>query len=483
MRKAVGALAVGALVAWGCGKTDEPTPPTGDGERTAPTPEPTSNTPPSETPPSTDNPPSSTPDPTTPPPSETTPPPTTTPPVSQVGPWPNEPTLDYSQRYSLGDVRAMAVDDGYNIWLLNGDRIGVLRPGDSTPTWTSGVGQAAQGFGSDKLALGSSVMCGGSAGRVYVGYTTYELDNSFIYDPSGAIYPEYTQHDPSLFDPARYDEYKKGDMDVVKLQADGTIALEEHLGRASRNNGANFMGVRNTNDYHFDEDRSILSCTKVMRGTYKGEVYIGTNHGVTRIKGLSFTSHRHPIWYQTNPDGSQTQKAGYTYGLGISQSGDVLIANDWEIGIVTPSVNLADWDRVDDSLNKVKLNSFLPELNSQEEFDYWRGIQQTTDGHYFLASRDYGLWQLSIARVSEAHGTKVPGLPTDKLTALAASDDGSLFVGTQGFGLWRLDGTRQLSHVDGIDGTTVLQLFYDPSVQPAMLYVLTDQGLTVLRGY
>jgi hypothetical protein len=106
-----------------------------------------------------------------------------------AGPWPDEPMVNYSQRYELGRVRAMAVDDAYNLWLLDGDRIGVLRPGDSSPRWTSGVGQAAPGFGWDKLALGSTVICGGSAGRAYVGYSTYELDNAFIYSPGRAQLP------------------------------------------------------------------------------------------------------------------------------------------------------------------------------------------------------------------------------------------------------------------------------------------------------
>jgi hypothetical protein len=75
------------------------------------------------------------------------------------------------------------------------------------------------------------------------------------------------------------------------------------------------------------------------------------------------------------------------------------------------------------------------------------------------------------------------GMPTDHVNALAATDDGSLFIGTAGFGLWRLDEKKQLSHVEGVDGVVVEQLVYDPTVKPAMLYVLTDAGLTVLRGH
>jgi hypothetical protein len=169
--------------------------------------------------------------------------------------------------------------------------------------------------------------------------------------------------------------------------------------------------------------------------------------------------------------------------VGIAPNGDVLIGNDWKVGVITPSELLKDWDRVNETLNPEKLNSHLPEVNSLEDKDFWRGIQQTTDGRYYLASKDFGLWQMNILRRSEAKGVKVPGLPTDALTALAATDDGSLFIGTDGAGLWRMDASKQLSRVSGVEGSKVEQLLYDPTVKPAMLYVLTSQGLTVLRGH
>ncbi|HEX8824717.1 MAG TPA: hypothetical protein VF794_32655 [Archangium sp.] len=485
MRGLVGAWTVGAMMAWGCGgtTTQEPRPPVGteNPARTEPPPPTGGGQPPGViTPPNPGN--------TTPPggtpPGGTKPGGTTPPAQVTVGPWPNEPVVNYSQRYGLGQVRAMAVDDAYNLWLLDGDRIGVLRPGDTTPRWTSGVGQAAPGFGPDKLALGSTVICGGSAGRAYVGYATYELSPAFIYSPDGRhIDDGYTSEDPTRFDPIRYEEYKKGDLDVVRLEPDGRVVLEEHLSRSATPNGPQDIGIRNTNDHHFDEDRSVLTCVKVMRGKHRGDLYIGTNHGVTRIRDLTYNSHRHPVWFKTKPDGGKTQMAGYTYAVGIAPNGDVLIGNDWNVGVVTPSERLADWDRVNDTLNPEKLNAFIPELNSVEEKDFWRGIQQTTDGRYYVASKDFGLWQMSILRRSEAKGVKVAGLPTDELTSLAATDDGSLFIGTDGAGLWRLDASKQLVRVSDVDGNKVEQLLYDPTVKPAMLYVLTDRGLTVLRGH
>jgi hypothetical protein len=487
MRRLLGAWTVGAVMAWGCGgTTEEPRPPVVNEDPNHP-----KQPPPSEggvLPPDAGTPPDAGSDPggtdggtgggagpVDTPPQE---------PELTAGPWPNEPMVNYSRRYGIGRVRSVAVDDAYNIWLLDGDRIGVLRPGDSAPTWTSGVGQAAPGFGSDKLALGSTVICGGSAGRAYVGYSTYALDSAFIYSPDGRSFPHYDDPDPSRFDPVRYQEYQKGDLDVVKLEPDGRVVLEEHLSRSARGNGPRDIGIRNTNDHHFDEDRSVLSCVKVMRGKHRGEVYIGTNHGVTRIKGLVYNSHRHPVWFKPRPDGSGngTQMAGYTYAVGIARDGDVLIGNDWKVGVVTPSVDIADWDRVDPAFNPEKLNSHIPEVNSLEDMDKWRGIQQTKDGRYYLASAEYGLWEMTIQRRSEATGLKVSGLPTDKLTSLAATEDGSLYIGTEGFGLWRLDAQKKLSHVDGVDGVVVEQLVHDPTVKPGMLYVLTSQGLTVIRN-
>jgi ligand-binding sensor domain-containing protein len=80
-------------------------------------------------------------------------------------------------------------------------------------------------------------------------------------------------------------------------------------------------------------------------------------------------------------------------------------------------------------------------------------------------------------------GTRIEGLPTQALTALAATDDGSLFIGTAGSGLWRMDADKNLSRLVNVPGRTVKQLLYDPNGTPAMLYVLTDAGLTVLRGH
>ncbi|QDE93440.1 hypothetical protein BHS06_33090 [Myxococcus xanthus] len=432
---------------------------------------------------------------------------------SVEGPWPVDAVTNYSSRYNISRAQAVGVDAAHNIWLLDGDRIGVLRADSRQVVWTrSPIGQAEGGFGPGRAATASTVICGGSAGRAYVGYATTDLrpdpdfpglQPNYIVSPNECYQPDPTQ--PCFpYSHRRLQYYKQGDVDVVRLDGSGQIVLEEHLHQSVRNttdaNGnprvqtgprrlgdIHNLGIRNSNDHHFDEDRSILSCVTVMHGRDEGDVYVGSNHGVTRIRGLEYSSHRHPVWL--NEKGSQM--AGYTYGLGIAQDGDVLIANEWMFGIVTPTPHHGDWDNMDKRVNRMKVeSSYLPQLNSISELDSWRGFQQTTDGRYYLGSKDHGLWEMTIAWASNQAqtGTRLTGANAEQsaalqnINALAATGDGSLYIGTDRSGLWRLTPLKTLEKVADVSGSRVRQLIHDPRVTPAALYVLTDSGLTVLRG-
>jgi len=377
-------------------------------------------------------------------------------PSTGAGPWPEKPLTNVTAEYKLGRVQSVGVDAAYNLWLLDGARIGVVRPGDTAPTWVSNLGQASKGFEMGGLALGSTVICGGAAGRAYVGYHTYSVPDSHYESPS----------DP---------EFQKGDLDVVRLDANGGIVLETHLGDTTDTSGYKNLGLRNTNDWHYDEDRSVFSCTRVMRGKFKDEVYIGTNHGVTRIRGLVYNSHRHPVW---DVDGSL--RIGYNYGLGIAQNGDLLIANEWKLGVLTPPENLADYD--DTVKVPYKLNTHGIGVTSLEEMDFWRGFQQTTDGKFYVGSEKYGLYELQPISKSNAQFTRVASLPSSTVRALAAADDGSLLIATAS-GLFRMDSTKTVARVPQIPPGNVKALIYDPSVTPSMLWVHTDRALYLLRGY
>ncbi|RYZ33977.1 MAG: hypothetical protein EOO72_13500, partial [Myxococcaceae bacterium] len=347
------------------------------------------------------------------------------------------------------------------------------------------------------------------AGRAYVGYSAPDLGvepewpdihTNFIVTRAPCEVP-VNETTCFPFSPRRLQFYKQGDVDAVKLDPSGQVVFENHISQSRRANidengnpfiqtgaveidGVN-LGIRNSNDHHFDEDRAMLSCTSVMRGPNKGDVFFGTNHGVVRIRELTYNAHRHPIWYDANG----SQMAGYTYGLGISPDGDVLIANDWNFGTVTPDTKMETWDDTrTPGINQQKVkSSYLQGLNSQSEFDNWRGFQQTTDGKYYLGSKDYGLWNMTIGSAGNPfqQGTRI-GAEEPALTninALASTNDGSLFIGTNAGGLYRLTPAKTLEKVADVRGNKVLQLVYDSSLTSGMLLVLTSEGLTVIRGH
>ncbi len=382
------------------------------------------------------------------------------------GPWPVDAVTHYSATYGIDSLQSVGVDDAQNIWLLDGARIGVLRPGTTSPVWTNGIGQAALGFSEEGLALGSTVICGGAANQAYVGYWHRDANQGELLDSS----------DP---------RFSKGDLDVVQVNGDGTVSLVEHLHRSTGTSTpwppAN-TGIRNSNNWTLNEDVSVLVCQKVMRGRDKGEVYIGTNHGVTRIRGLDYSSHRHPIaGTMDNP------LIGYSYGLGIAQNGDVLIANEWMVGMVEPPEALGDWEFFGPAPAPGApwlVNAFNHELNSETEMDFWRAFQQTTDGQYYLGSSTFGLWRMERTQwVGSPNWFKLSGLPSESINALAATDDGSLFIGTDDAGLWRMDAQKNLTRFEEVPGDTIRELIYDPTVVPAALYVITEGQLYVLRGY
>jgi hypothetical protein len=478
--RVVGAgLAVVSVLAVGCGDASKTTDTRGKQE---PAPQ-VGNEVPSESPPGTPE------EPNTSPPS---------PPVGEVeptptpgetldpGPWPTDALLDYSSKFGVGTPQSVGLDEGLNLWLLDGARIGVLRPGDTVPTWTSGVGQARLPFGRDSLAVGSTVICGGEAGRAYVGYRAQEMQRqegikqrTYIPGPG-----------ESFYSPERYAEYQKGDLDAVRLQPNGSVVLEEHIWRTTgSSNAGKQIGIHNTNDFHYEEDRSILNCARVTRGPYRGDLYVTTNHGVTRLQGLTYNSHRHPGWYlvTTNPDGSKDEslQCPPMYGLGIAPNGNVLVANEQMLGVLQPSPKLEDWDRENTWAGPTPwtFKGFNEQLNDQASDDYWRAFEQTSSGRYYLGSAEYGVWAMTPKSRSAGNWSKLSGLPTDRIVSLKATDDGALYIGTNGSGLWRLEPDGQkLAPVSQVAGQKILQLVYEPTVKPSMLLVVTDQGVTVLRG-
>ena len=79
----------------------------------------------------------------------------------------------------------------------------------------------------------------------------------------------------------------EGDLDRVGLDASGNLVREHHY-EIHNNNGVDHPT--------FDETRSILTCIRVNDGPNKGDLYTGSNHGMTLFRGDLYGDHRHPTF-------------------------------------------------------------------------------------------------------------------------------------------------------------------------------------------
>lgn len=95
-------------------------------------------------------------------------------------------------------------------------------------------------------------------------------------------------------------------------------------------------------------------------------------------------------------------------------------------------------------------------------------------GHFVLGTLQGGLYFVDAHGKSFSHMSKVNGLPSDNIWALATDFDGGLWVATQN-GLVRMDVASPLSYFDernGVEGT-----IYSVHRHQGQLYVATSQGL------
>src|SRR5690606_17823066 len=170
------------------------------------------------------------------------------------GPWSTDPLTNLSAAFNLGAPQSVGLDEAMNLWLLHGDRIGVLTPGSTEPTWVSGIGQASQGFSADALAMGSTVICGGAPGRAHVGYWNYELGNLEIRGRA----------DSGCWT-VRCVVFEMGGMDALGRSVDASIGLAYHRWRSVGTSGrVKFLFARrNTHAWIYDDDPWVLTCLRI----------------------------------------------------------------------------------------------------------------------------------------------------------------------------------------------------------------------------
>jgi hypothetical protein len=424
------------------------------------------------------------------PPAEPPPPPVVEPPVVVPPPIVIPPDGMVVHRQP-GAVIGVGVDEGGTIWTVDGAAIWAHPPGG---TWTryAGVGQLAAG---DR----AYTVCGGEAGEAYVGYETVAIPD-----------PEHSTPE----------ERAQGDVDRVALDAVGNLAVEHHY-EIHNNNGINPDGTIKDKK-SFDETRTILSCVRVNEGPFRGEVYFGSNHGLTRVRGDLYGDHRHPTF--DYPSCAATigtdlvcdelpEAIGYVWGLALSNALNPMMAADWMFAEVGPSDPAATHDLVRWTLSSHPWifqgpPAFpLPGKTAPAWAPPWyarwpllfdararnRAIAQTPDGRYWVASEKYGLVWFDRDAGKLRPFVEVLGEP-GTIVGLASNPDGSLWIGTSSAGVWRYTppprpaalaappepeaGTWE--KLDGLPSQEVFRIYLETRFGKRQLYVGTADGLAVL---
>jgi hypothetical protein len=449
------------------------------------------------------------PDPVSDPPPVTNPPPVDPPPVTPPPPPPPpswnggtpEPGMVIHQE--VGAVLGVSVDEAANVWTVDGEHIWLLEPGKSWRSFDASLGQASVG----QLARGmmAQTICGGEAGKAYVGYYAKELD------------------DPTHSTAAQRSE---GDLDRVALDASDNLVLEHHYEIHNNN------GVEHTT---FDETRSILTCIRVNDGPNKGDLYTGSNHGLTLIRGDSYGDHRHPTFDYpdcpapadpaapppefdpAHPCDAAPEAIGYVWNVNLSNKSNPMMAAEWMFAEVAPNADMIlwtlksyPWTMIGPPLYPLPNSSGVvptPSNDTKTWLQRWpvrfeeqyrasnRAIAQTPDGRYWVASQKYGLvWfegsGKALKRFVEVENE--PGL----ISALVANADGSLWVGTRDNGLWKYTPpakaplpsdptatpapeTGTWTRVSGIPGANVTRIHNEMRSGKQQLFIGTNAGLAI----
>ena len=432
------------------------------------------------------------------------PPPVTKPPPPPPPPWnAGTPEPGMVIHSGVGMVLGVSVDEGANVWAVDGQRIWLLAPGKAWRTFEASLGEPAVG----QLARGftAQTVCGGEAGKAYVGYLAGEIP------------------DPTHSTPAQRSE---GDLDRVGLDAAGNLVREHHY-EIHNNNGVEHPT--------FDETRSILSCIRVNEGPRKGDLYTGSNHGLTLIRGDLYGDHRHPTFDYpqcpapatpgappsafdpSNPCDDFPEAIGYVWNVNLSNRGYPMMAAEWMFAEATPSDDMIvwtlksfPWSMVGPPLYPVAAPGTpapVPSTDSKSWLQRWpvrfepefratnRAIAQTPDGRYWVGSVKYGLVWFEGAGKALKRFVEVQGEP-GTISALIANPDGSLWVGTSDNGLWKYvppvraplpsdptatpaPETGTWTRVSGIPGANVTRIHLETRSGKRQLFVGTNAGLVV----
>ena len=411
-----------------------------------------------------------------------------------VGPWPNAPLTVYGGAQGLLEAPVSAsTDEAENIWVVTNRALYLLAPGEKTfrrytaadglhvgPGWTDGPD--------------ITLVVGGSANECFVGYYGHDT-----HDP-----PDKNAH--TNLDPVAH----LGKMDQVRLNPDRTLQVNRY-------------DFHNSNDWRFFETRTITSAF-YDHFHHPGELYVGSNHGVTRVQPAKFRLPSTPAeksfppgveleWYadHVHPwtcdvgacDGGPNDHIvfGDFYALTMGDDGRLWMGGLSAAAAIGWTSNLQFWRN-----SWEPDNPFIPAMPGkggpmvftpprQGGFINLRAIAVTADGTVWFASGEadswrgptYGLasWRDENQYHMQYTDPTAIGAPDYNVLEMVAWGD-QLVLGFPSTGLlvWKPGDAKgkRMGFAEGLPGQAIGRMYIDRMVNPPQLFVPTEGGLAVLRS-
>ena len=410
------------------------------------------------------------------------------------GPFPQDPVIVYGSAQGLLEAPISAsVDEGENLWVVTEAALYLLQPGAKVfRRYTAHDGlHYGPGFTEPPDI---TLVEAGTKGECFVGYAARDTNEAMFKDAHRST------------DPWAH----MGKMDQVLLQSDGSLKVNRY-------------DLRNTNDGTYYETRTITSMV-YDHFQHPGNLYVGSNHGITRIipakyypppQPLPNDTHDERHWYADHvhpwvciggpctPDLVPT--FGDWFGLTLAADGRLWMGGLTTAGAINYREKLEDW-----ILSFGSFNPFSPAFEWPPVFVppamgdpvNIRGVAVTPNGVVWFVSGEVESWRgrtYGVAAYDESCPKRQPAcnmLTYFDPTALGATEynilevqalaDGRLVFGFPSSGLlvWEPGEPkgRRLTQRDGLPGERIGRISQDHMHDPPLLLVPTDGGLVIFRN-
>jgi hypothetical protein len=412
-----------------------------------------------------------------------------------TGAFPTAALTIYGSAQGLLEAPVSAsVDEGENLWVVTNSALYLLTPNATAfHRYTAADGlHYGPGFTEPPDI---TMVEGGTAGECFVGYWFHDTNTG---NTPGA----HTYVDPAAH---------MGKMDQVLLQPDGTLTVNRY-------------DLRNSNDGHFYETRTVMSMV-YDHFQNPGNLYVGSNHGITRIIPAKYFPPRHlvddpfntadeKVWYADHvhpwvcmggpcTDTSRASTFGDWFGLTLADDGRLWMAGLTNAGALHYKDALTDWVQSWAPINPFDPAFGDPYPGSEPVFDppvegdpvNLRGVAAAPDGVVWFASGEtlnetwrgttYGLASWDGHHFTHFDPTQLGSLEYNILEIQALAD-GRLVLGfpTTGLLVWTPGDSKghRLTVSNGLPGEEIGRMSLDRMHDPAILFVPTNGGLAAYRA-